>query len=247
MVPYEKQSVYKPPPVTLFSGTVTANGNTADIDVSNYTAMEIELKVTSVSGTSPSLSVYIEGKFEATGDYKVLASQTGITGTGVWFFTINPLIFRYIRVRWVVGGTNPSFTFIVTAQMSRDIVPLPPARVLRTFRYAIYFDGVDDYVINSNFAWSALQNGFTIMLSLNTVDKTGDIIRHVTTPLGTSSSATTWQASDSTSRLGARTQTRSLLFLKALAGTRHTSSTTPRSPGTRRGLLVRQRSAGQVR
>jgi len=116
IVPVEQQSRYKPAGMTLYSGTVTANGSTVDIDVSTISALEIELKVTAVSGTSPTLDVYIEGKFEATGDYKPLASQTGITATGVWFFTINPLIFRYIRVRWVVGGTSPSFTFTVAGQ-----------------------------------------------------------------------------------------------------------------------------------
>jgi hypothetical protein len=116
MVPVDLQARYKPPGFVLFSGTVTTNGNTADIDVSNFSAMEIALRVTSVSGTSPSLSVFIEGRFEATGDYRVLASQTGITSTGVWFFTINPLIFRYIRVRWAVSGTNPSFAIQVVAQ-----------------------------------------------------------------------------------------------------------------------------------
>jgi len=116
IVPVEEQSVYKPPGTTLFLGTVTASGNTADLDVSTISALELELKVTAVSGTSSTLDVYIEGKFEATGDYKVLASQTGITATGTWFFTINPLVFRYIRVRWVVGGTSPSFTFTVAMQ-----------------------------------------------------------------------------------------------------------------------------------
>jgi len=116
MVPTDLQSRYKPPGMTLFSGTVTANGNTADIDVSTVSALEVEIKVTSVSGTSPTLDVYIEGKFEATGDYKPLASQTGITTTGVWFLTINPLVFRYVRVRWVVGGTSPSFAITVVAQ-----------------------------------------------------------------------------------------------------------------------------------
>jgi len=116
IVPADLQSRYKPPGTTLYSGTVTANGNTADIDVSTISALEVEIKVTAVSGTNPTLDVYIEGKFEATGDYKPLASQTGINATGIWFFTINPLIFRYIRVRWVVGGTSPSFTFSVVAQ-----------------------------------------------------------------------------------------------------------------------------------
>jgi hypothetical protein len=115
MVPTDIQNRYKAP-LTLYSGTVTANGNTSDIDVSPFSVLEIEIKVTAVSGTSPTLSVYIEGKFENTGDYKTLASQTGITATGTWFFTIDPNAFRYIRVRWVVGGTSPSFTFRVDAQ-----------------------------------------------------------------------------------------------------------------------------------
>jgi hypothetical protein len=115
MVPTDMQNRYKAP-LTLFSGTVTANGNGSDIDVSSFSVTELQLKVTSVSGTSPTLSVYIEGKFEVTGDYKVLASQTGITAVGTWYFTINPCAFRYLRVRWVVGGTSPSFTFRVDGQ-----------------------------------------------------------------------------------------------------------------------------------
>jgi hypothetical protein len=101
---------------TLYSGTVTASGNSSDSDLSVYGAMEVLIKVTGVSGTSPTLGVYVEGKFEATGDYKTLASQTGINATGTWPFTVNPLIFKLVRVRWVVGGTSPSFTFSVQAQ-----------------------------------------------------------------------------------------------------------------------------------
>jgi len=116
IMPVDLQARFKPPGMTLYSGTVTASGNTADIDVSLYSALELALKVTAVSGVTPTLSVYIEGMFEATGDWKPLAFQEGITSTGVWYFTINPLVFRYIRVRWVVGGTSPSFTFTVVAQ-----------------------------------------------------------------------------------------------------------------------------------
>jgi len=102
--------------LTLYSGTVTADGNTDDIDVSNFSAMEIILKVTAVSGTSPTLSVYIEGKFTSTGDYKPLVYQENITSTGIWYLTITQLIFKTIRVRWVVGGTSPSFTFTVAGE-----------------------------------------------------------------------------------------------------------------------------------
>jgi hypothetical protein len=103
-VPVDMQARYKSPGLTLYTGTVTSSGNTTDIDLSLY------------SITTPTLDVYVEGKFEATGDYKVLASQTGITSTGVWFLTVNLLVFRFIRVRWVVGGVLPSFTFTIVAQ-----------------------------------------------------------------------------------------------------------------------------------
>jgi len=101
---------------TIFSGTVTASGNTAEIIAEQFSALEILVKVTSVGGTTPTLSVYIEGKFEATGDWKTLASQENITTTGTWFLTINPLIFRVIRARWVVGGTDPLFVVTIAAQ-----------------------------------------------------------------------------------------------------------------------------------
>jgi hypothetical protein len=115
MVPTDIQNRYKAP-LTLCSVTVTANGYSADVDVSQYSVLEVEIKVTNVSGTSPTLSVYIEGKFENTGDYKTLVSQENITATGTWFATINPCAFRYLRVKYVVGGTSPSFTFRVDAQ-----------------------------------------------------------------------------------------------------------------------------------
>jgi hypothetical protein len=117
MVPVDLQARYKPPGMTLYSGTVTSSGNTADIDVSLYSSVRIMVKVTSVSGTSPTLDVYVEGKYEATGDYVPLLSITGITSTGVYELgQLDNLCFRYIRVRWVVGGTTPSFTFAVVAQ-----------------------------------------------------------------------------------------------------------------------------------
>jgi hypothetical protein len=115
MVPTDIQNRYKFS-TTLYNGTVTASGNGSDVDVSPFSVLEIEIKVTSVSGTSPTLSVYIEGKFENTGDYRTLVSQENITATGTWFATINPCAFRYLRVRYVVGGTSPSFTFRVEAQ-----------------------------------------------------------------------------------------------------------------------------------
>jgi hypothetical protein len=116
ILPVEIQSNYKTN-LTLYSGTVTASGNSNDLDFSLYKYVEIELSVTSIGGTSPSLDFFVDGKFEGSGDYKTLVSQTNITATGSYYFTINPLIFRYIRVRWNANGTSPSITFAVYAQV----------------------------------------------------------------------------------------------------------------------------------
>jgi hypothetical protein len=117
IVPVDIQARYKPPGMTLYSGTVTASGNTADIDVSTLSSLRVMVKVTAVSGTTPTLDIYIEGKYEATGDYVPLLSRTGITATGVYELgQLDNLCFRYIRVRWVVSGTSPSFTIAVVAQ-----------------------------------------------------------------------------------------------------------------------------------
>jgi hypothetical protein len=97
----------------LPSAARTASGNTADIDVGRFICGEICLDVTAVSGTNPTLDVYIEGKDQLSGKYKVLFSQTGISAVGTYWFTITTLAFKYLRVRWVIGGTSPSFTFSV--------------------------------------------------------------------------------------------------------------------------------------
>jgi hypothetical protein len=52
ILPVEVQSNYKHS-FTIYSGTVTANGNTNDIDVESYSALELQVKVTGVSGTTP--------------------------------------------------------------------------------------------------------------------------------------------------------------------------------------------------
>jgi hypothetical protein len=117
IVPVDIQARYKPPGMTLYSGTVTSSGNTSDIDVSLLSSIRIMAKVTAVSGTTPTLDIYIEGKYEATGDYVPLLSKTGINATGVYELgQLDNLCFRYIRIRWSISGTSPSFTFGVYAQ-----------------------------------------------------------------------------------------------------------------------------------
>ena len=115
VVPVDIRSRYKSG-FTIFGGTVTSDGSSDEVPVEPFSVVEVLVKVTEVGGEAPTLSVYIEGKFDATGDWKVLAAQEGISTTGAWFLTINPLVFRAIRARWTVGGASPSFTLTVAAQ-----------------------------------------------------------------------------------------------------------------------------------
>ncbi|RLE65087.1 MAG: hypothetical protein DRJ47_06225 [Thermoprotei archaeon] len=106
--------------VTLLSSAArTSSGTGDDVDVGRFIAGVICIDVTAVSGTSPSLDVIIEGKDEVSGKYKTIHSETGITATGTYWKTITlstdpPLAFKYIRARWTISGTDPSFTFSVS-------------------------------------------------------------------------------------------------------------------------------------
>lgn len=114
--PVDIQDHWVEPVVLLPSAARTASGSGSDVDVGRFICAELCLDVTAVSGTSPTLDVYIEGKDQYTGKYKVLFSQTGISAVSTYWFTITTLAFRYLRVRWAIGGTSPSFTFSVSGE-----------------------------------------------------------------------------------------------------------------------------------
>jgi hypothetical protein len=95
------------------SGARTAGGNTSDIDIGRFLYGEFCLDVTAVSGTTPTLDVYIEAKDQLSGKYKVIWSQTGINAVGTFWSGVLTLPYKYVRARWVIGGTSPSFTFSI--------------------------------------------------------------------------------------------------------------------------------------
>jgi hypothetical protein len=117
MAPVDLQARYKPTGFTIYSGTVTSNGNSSNVNVSLYSVVRAMVKVTSVGGSNAVLNVYLNGIYDATGDSVPLASVTGITGVGVYEIgQINDLPFNYINVSWTVSGYSPSFSITVAAQ-----------------------------------------------------------------------------------------------------------------------------------
>ena len=109
--PIDVQDHWQENVVLASSAARTASGNGSDIDVGRFLYGVVCLDVTAVSGTSPTLDVYVEAKDQLSNKYKVVWQQTGITGTGTFWSDVLTLPYKYVRVRWVIGGTSPSFTF----------------------------------------------------------------------------------------------------------------------------------------
>jgi len=108
----------------LASGARTADGEGDDVNVEKFVIGELCIDVTAVSGTFASgegLRVIVEGKDEVSGKYKTIYDSYEKTGgmitspTTLWE-PITGLAFRLLRVRWLISGTDASFTFSVSMQ-----------------------------------------------------------------------------------------------------------------------------------
>ncbi|HDK42890.1 MAG TPA: hypothetical protein ENG87_05905 [Candidatus Pacearchaeota archaeon] len=123
--------------VLLASGARTTSSNTGPLTgYGNYRSAIIQVNVTAASGTTPTLDVYIDTSIDDT-NWLNIAHYTQFTTTGRRVFRLN----EYqpggaadadatadlgagtqqqgswgstIRIRWVITGTSPSFTFDVT-------------------------------------------------------------------------------------------------------------------------------------
>jgi hypothetical protein len=123
--------------VTLLAGAArTTSGNSGALpNYGNYRSAIIEVNVTAVSGTTPTLDVYIDTSVDGT-NWINIAHFTQITGISRRYIQISEYGSQAtsdfdstadlpagsvrsgpwgstLRVRWVIGGTTPSFTFSV--------------------------------------------------------------------------------------------------------------------------------------
>jgi len=100
--------VYIPPT------TVTTNGDSSAnplIIIIGQTVVFF-VNVSAVSGTSPTLSLYVDIQDPASLNWTNQYSFPPIVTFGLYYQPLQVQSIKY-RVRWVVGGTSPSFTFSV--------------------------------------------------------------------------------------------------------------------------------------
>lgn len=99
-------------------GAETATGNSSSMNVGDANECIVFLHVSAVSGTTPTLDVSIQtsedgttwhdhndGTFTQTTAVRTAATKR-LLGLG-----------RFIRARWVIAGTSPSFTFYVKVHL----------------------------------------------------------------------------------------------------------------------------------
>lgn len=97
----------------LTTATVT-NPGAASIDnlASSANGLTAVLSVSAVSGTTPTLSVIIEHSPDNSAWGPLITFGTKNTVTAE-YASVTGTVQRYIRARWVIAGTTPSFTFHV--------------------------------------------------------------------------------------------------------------------------------------
>jgi hypothetical protein len=87
----------------------------------------VTVDVTAISGTTPTFTVTIQGKDEISGKYYDILATTALNATGTVVLrvypgltasanvTVNDVLPRMWRVKYVTGGTTPNVTATIAA------------------------------------------------------------------------------------------------------------------------------------
>ncbi len=97
------------------SAARTASGSGATMGgFDKVTWVRVQLNVTAVSGTTPTLDVVVEDTLDGV-NWNTVGSFAQVTAVGRQVVNFSAPFADRIRVRYTVGGTSPSFTFAVLA------------------------------------------------------------------------------------------------------------------------------------
>lgn len=109
--------------------TETVTSGDFEVDPTMFRGVVLILDITAMSGTSPSLQVYLERKDPVTGKYTIIPDAA----TAIWTTTVIRQLVVYpgvaaranerasdvaagiLRATAIIGGTTPSVTFSLTA------------------------------------------------------------------------------------------------------------------------------------
>jgi hypothetical protein len=98
------------------SAAHTVSGNSGDLICDQYQELAVDVNVTAVTGTNPSMTLSIQRK-GADGVYYPIWTSSAITAPGVTSVSIGPGLAQaasigdIVLLVWTITGTTPSFTF----------------------------------------------------------------------------------------------------------------------------------------
>jgi len=103
--------VYYQPMVSLAARAAAGQSNA--FKVVSYNEGILFVKVTAKAGTLPNLKVLVEVSPNNSDWYQ--ASESNFDAEGNFSLEVDNFV-SYIRARWEISGTNPSFTFSIDGQ-----------------------------------------------------------------------------------------------------------------------------------
>jgi len=112
MNPTDLQARYSERLTVLSSSMITATWTSGGILVGDYSRMIVFIDVTSLSGTSPSLTLKIDALDPASNKWVEVETSSAITTTGTYALK-HEIYEDTVRIRVVVGGTDVSATISI--------------------------------------------------------------------------------------------------------------------------------------
>lgn len=96
------------------SAARTATGNSGTrYGYGPASTLRVQLDVTAVTGTSPTMTVLVEDTLDGT-NWNTIGTFAAKTAAGREVIDITNPFSDKVRYSWTVGGTSPSFTFSVS-------------------------------------------------------------------------------------------------------------------------------------
>lgn len=114
----------------IASAALTSTATSAAIANNLGNGFQINIAVTAVTGTSPTLDIRVEESFDGGTNWVTLYEMQRITATGSYNSPIMRATGRHIRYVRTVGGTTPSFTNAVTRNILPFIQAEPQKRLM---------------------------------------------------------------------------------------------------------------------
>jgi hypothetical protein len=90
------------------AATITSNGASSNYGAGPYRYFLVTIYVGSVSGTSPSLTVYFNA-YDSNSGQSIPMASVNITSAGAYYISVSNFPGQLFNISWTVSGTSPSF------------------------------------------------------------------------------------------------------------------------------------------